>query len=95
MSILDRFAHGVLTVFGTFARLVLDLLDFLEGLLRTLLSGAGLSSDVQTVLLIIMIAIFLFGVLRLMKGRIRLTLAVTLILVLAHTMGRIAHGPLG
>lgn len=94
MNILDRFAHGLLAVFGTFARAVLGALDFIESVLRFLLSGVGLSSDLQTVLLILMITTFLFGVLRLMKGRIRMTMALMLILVLAHTMGRIAHGPL-
>ena len=93
MSILDNVAHGLLTVLGTFARLVLGTVDFIEHTLRNLMSGAGLNSDMQTILLIFMLTIFLFGTLRLMKGRIRMTLALTIILVLAHTLGGIAHGP--
>ncbi len=93
MTILDNIAHGVLAVLATFARLVLGTVDLIERTLRSLMSGAGLNSDMQTILLILVLAIFLFATLRLMKGRIRLTLAITLILVLAHTLGGIAHGP--
>ncbi len=72
---------------------MLGTVDFIEHTLRNLMSGAGLNSDMQTILLIFMLTIFLFGTLRLMKGRIRMTLALTIILVLAHTLGGIAHGP--
>ena len=93
MSILDNIAHGLLVVLATFARLVLGTLDFIERILRNLMSGAGLNSDMQTILLIVLLTVFLFGTLRLMKGRIRTTLTLTIILVLAHTLGGIAHGP--
>jgi hypothetical protein len=45
----------------------------------------------QTLLLIFMLALFLLGVLRLLKGRLRMTLALLLILILAHTLEHIAH----
>ena len=93
MNILDNAAHGLLLVLGTFARLVLGTVDLIEHTLRNLMSGAGLNSDMQTILLIFLLAVFLFGTLRLMKGRIRMTLALTIVLVLAHTLGGIAHGP--
>ncbi len=89
MSVLDGFAHGLIGVLATFVRLVLAVLGAIEGGLRALMSGAGLSSDVQTLLLILLLAIFLFGVLRLLHGRLRLMAAVTLLLVLAHTLGHI------
>ena len=95
MNVLDGFAHGLISVFGTFARIMLDILGFIEGGLRSLMKGAGLNSDVQTVILIFIIAMFLVGVLRLLRGRLRTLVALVLILVLAHTLEGIARGSLG
>jgi hypothetical protein len=91
MSILDNVAHGLISVLATFARVMLEGLDFIEGGLRALMSGAGLGNEMQTLLLIFMLALFLLGVLRLLKGRLRMTLALLLILILAHTLEHIAH----
>ncbi len=95
MNVLDGFAHGLIGVFGTFARIMLGALGFIEDLLRGLMKGAGLNSDIQTVILIFVIAMFLVGVLRLLRGRLRTSVALVLILVLAHTLEGIARGSLG
>ncbi len=93
MTLLERIAHGLISVLASFARVVLGALDVVEGGLRSLMSGAGLSADVQTLLLFVLLVLFLFAVLRLMKGRLRLLLALTLILILAHTLGHLAQSP--
>ena len=93
MSVLDSYAHGLIGVLATFVRLALAVLGAIEGGLRALMSGAGLSSDVQTLLLILLLAIFLFTALRLLHGRLRLFAALTLFLVLAHTLGHIVQEP--
>jgi len=95
MRILDNFAHGLLVVLGAFSRFILGLLQAVEGGLRGLMHGAGLSLDVQTVVLIFILAMFLVGVLRLLGGRLRLAVALVLILILAHTIAGIGTGPLG
>jgi hypothetical protein len=95
MSILDSFAHGVLVVLGALAHFTLNILVTVEGWLRALMRGAGLSLDVQTVIIIFILTMFLVGVLRLLGGRLRLGIALVLILILAHTLAGIANGPLG
>jgi hypothetical protein len=95
MDLLDKFAHAVIIILGSFARVMLSVLDFIEDGMRTLMNGAGLRSEMQTVVLIFVITMFLVGVLRLLKGRIRTSVSLILVLVLAHTLERIAHGPLG
>ena len=95
MSVLDSFAQGLIGVLATFVRLALGILGAIEGGFRALMSGVGLSSDVQTLLLILLLATFLFGVLRLLRGRIRTLVALTLFLVLAHTLGQIVQEPVG
>ena len=82
-------------MFGVFARIMLGILGFIEGGMRALMKGVGLNSDMQTVILIFVIVMFLLGVLRLLHGRIRLTVSLILILVLAHTLEGIARGSLG
>ncbi len=93
MSVLDSLAHGLIGVLATFVRLALEVLGAIEGVLRALMSGVGLSADVQTLLLILLLATFLFGVLRLLRGRLRTLAALTLFLVLAHTLGQIVQEP--
>jgi hypothetical protein len=95
MSILDNFAHGLLVILAAFARFILGVLEFVENELRALMHGAGLSLDMQTVVLIFILVMFLVGVLRLLGGRLRLTIALVLILILAHTLAGVASGPLG
>jgi len=95
MSILDNFAHGLLTILAALAHFVLNVLVTVEGWLRALMKGVGLGIDVQTVVIIFILSMFLVGVLRLLGGRLRLTLALVLILILAHTLAGIANGPLG
>jgi hypothetical protein len=48
----------------------------------------------QTVALFVVICTLIFGVLRLLRGRIRLAASLLLFLFLAHTLERVAHGPL-
>ena len=93
MNLLNTFAHGLVSVLGAFARIVLSVLDGAEDGLRVLLRDVGLSSDLQTAIFIFVVVMFLIGVTRLLRGRIRSSAALFLILVLAHTLERIAHGP--
>ena len=95
MNVVDNFSHEVLIVFGTFARLMLSILEGVEGALRAAMKGVGLSADAQTVLLLLIIITFLVGISRFLRGRIRTSMALLLILVLAHTLEHIAHGSLG
>ncbi len=95
MRIVDSFAHGLVGVCGTFARIMLSMLEFVEGMLRGLMKGAGLNNDVQTVALIFITSMFLVAVLRLLRGRLRTSAALVMILILAHTLETIAHGSLG
>jgi hypothetical protein len=95
MSLLDNFAHGLIVVLAAFSHFILNLLIVVEGWLRALMKGAGLSIDVQTLIIIFILSMFLVGVLRLLGGRLRLTIALILILILAHTLAGIANGPLG
>jgi hypothetical protein len=95
MNILDNFAHALLVVLAALAHFVLGLLEMVEGWLRALMHGAGMSLDVQTVVLIFILVMFLVGVLRLLGGRLRLAIALVLILILAHTLAALSGGPLG
>ena len=95
MSILDKFAHALLQILGVCAGFVLDVLSFVEGGLRSLMHGAGVGPDVQTCILIFIVSTFLVGVSRLLKGVWRFSLGLTLILILAHTLGHLAHGGMG
>jgi hypothetical protein len=95
MSLLDNFAHGVLVVLSAFVHFILNALDISERFFRGLMKGAGLSLDVQTVVLIIILSLILIGVMRLLGGRIRLVLGLVLILILAHTLAGLGNGPLG
>jgi len=95
MSILDNFAHGILIVLAAFARFTLSALATVEGWFRSLMKDAGLSIDVQTVLMIFILLMFLVGVMRLLGGRLRMTIAFVLILILAHTLAGISGAPLG
>jgi hypothetical protein len=95
MNLLDNFAHGVLVVISAFVHFILTGLDLAEGFFRNQMRGAGLSLDVQTVIMIIILSLFLVGALRLLGGRIRLAIGLVLILILAHTLAGIANGPLG
>ncbi len=95
MSILDNFAHGILVVLAAFARFTLAALAMVEGWFRALMKDAGVGIDVQTVLMIFILIMFLVGVMRLLGGRLRMTLAFVLILILAHTLAAIGSAPLG
>jgi hypothetical protein len=89
---IDRFAHGLIGVLAAFARIVLDVLDTAESVLRGLMSNAGLTSDLQTLLLLLMLSVFLFGALRLLKGKLRTIVSFTIVLTMAHTLEHIARG---
>ena len=95
MSILDKVAHAVLQILGFCAGFVLDALGFAEAGLRSLMLSAGLGPDVQTCLLILIVSTFLMGVWRLLKGALRFVLGLILVLILAHTLGHLAHGGTG
>jgi hypothetical protein len=95
MSILDNFAHGFIVVLAALSHFILNILIIVEGWLRALMKGAGLGVDLQTLVLLFILSMFLVGVLRLLGGRLRLTIALVLILILAHTLAGIANGPLG
>jgi hypothetical protein len=95
MNILDNFAHGLLVVLAALSHFALGLLEMVEGWMRELMHGAGMSLDLQTVVLIFILVAFLVGVLRLLGGRLRMTIALVLILILAHTLASLTTGPLG
>jgi hypothetical protein len=95
MNVVDNFSHEVLNVFATFARIMLSILEGVENALRVAMKGAGLSTDAQTLLLLLIIITFLVGISRFLRGRVRTVLALLLILVLAHSLEHIAHGSLG
>ncbi len=95
MSILDNFAHGLLVVIAAMSRFVLGLLQGAEGFMRAMMHGAGLSIDMQNLIMIFILVMFLVGVLRLMGGRLRMTIAILLILILAHTLAGLGNAPLG
>ncbi len=92
MSLLDQYAHGLLTMFAMLVRLVLNALATVEGGLRALTSSAGLGNDVQTLLVIVILAVFLFAGLRLLKGRLRSAVSFVLLVTLAHTFEHLAIG---
>ena len=94
MSKLNDAAHIVVLLMSTFARFILVGMDWGEGRLRAMMHGVGLGVDIQTVLVVFVICTFLLGVLRLLKGRLRMASALILFLFLAHTLERIAHSPL-
>ena len=94
MSKLNDAAHIVVLLMSTFARFILVGMDWGEGTLRAMMHGVGLGVDIQTVLVVFVICTFLLGVLRLLKGRLRMASALILFLFLAHTLERIAHSPL-
>ncbi len=95
MNLLDNFAHGLLVILAALSHFILTILITVEGWLRSLMKGAGLGIDVQTLVIIFILCMFLVGVMRLLGGRLRLTIALILILILAHTLAGIANGPLG
>jgi hypothetical protein len=77
---------------STFAGAVLSALVWIEEAARYTMSSAGLHGDLQTLVLVVVVATFLLGVSRLMSGRIRASLVVVLMLMLAHVCSSVAHG---
>jgi hypothetical protein len=63
MNILDNFAHGLLVVLAALSHFTLGLLELVEGWMRELMHGAGMSLDVQTVVLIFILALVLILIL--------------------------------
>jgi hypothetical protein len=94
MVIIDNASRAAVTVMSTVARAILNSMDWLESVLRTNMHNGGIGTDLQTVLIMIVICAFLIGSLRLLKGRLRTSISLILVLFLAHTLERIAHGPL-
>ena len=92
MNIAHDVAHGLLQVLALFARLLLTGVQMVENGLRALMSTGGLSSELQTLLLIVLLSALLFACLRLLKGHLRQATAFTLVLTLAHTMEHLAAG---
>ena len=92
MSLLDQFARALLKLFALLARLMLTALETVESALRGLMATAKLTGDGQTLLLLVMLAVFLFAGMRLLKGRLRSVVSLTLGLTLAHTLEHLARG---
>ena len=92
MSLLDQFARGLLRLLAMLARLVLTALETIEGGLRALMATGGLSADVQKLLLLALLAVFLFACMRLLKGRLRSAASSILVLTLAHTLEHLGRG---
>ena len=89
---IDAFARGMIGVLATFARLVLTVIEAIEAGLRALTATAGLTSSVQSVLLITVLSAFLFAALRLLGGRVRSGASSVLLLTLAHALEHLARG---
>ncbi len=94
MAPLNNFAHAVVSLLSIFARAVLGVMDWTDESFRLLLHSGGLNVDMQTVMLFVVICTVLYGVLRLLRGRLRLAASLLLFLFLAHSLERVAHGPL-
>jgi hypothetical protein len=94
MGLLDRFAHGVVSVIATFVSAVLSALEWCETSARATMSNAGLHGDMQTLVLMFVVASILLAASRLLRGPIRTGLVVVLMLTLAHVCSSVAHGPL-
>ena len=92
MGLLDRFAHGVVMLISTFASFILGALVWCEHSARGTMTAAGLHGDLQTLVLIFVVASFLIAVSRLLRGRLRSGLVVVLMLTLAHVVSSVAHG---
>ena len=92
MSLIEQFAHGLLKMLAMLARLVVTTLETLEDGLRALMATGGLSTDIQMLLLLALLAIFLFACLRLLKGRLRSAVSSILVLTLAHALEHLGRG---
>ena len=89
---MDSFSHALVMLLSAVARVMLDALDWIDDTARSLMRSGGLSADLSTVVLIFVLSMFLVGVLRLLKGRLRLSVALLLCLTLAHTLERLGYG---
>lgn len=83
--------HAILTFFGAIANFVLTAMDFVEVGLRLFMRNAGLSNELQTFMLIIIVSASLVGAQRLLKGTLRTAISLVLVLVLAHVMSVLAN----
>jgi hypothetical protein len=92
MGLLDRFAHSVVVLVSTLASAIINALQWCEGSARTTMGSAGLHGDLQTVVLIFVVATVMVAVSRLLHGRLRSGLVLVLMLTLAHVCSTVAHG---
>jgi hypothetical protein len=94
MTAINNFAHAVVTFLTFVSKWILASMDWAESSLRSSMHAGGVGVDLQTVLILFVICMFLWGALRLFKGRLRTSVALFLFLFLAHTLERLGHGPL-
>jgi hypothetical protein len=90
-TIMDGFAHGVLGVIALFAGLAVAGLAIVENFLRYLLGGVGMNPEEQTLALLFIEVTLVFGIMRLLYKRVRFIFALLFLLLLLHTLGRIAR----
>ena len=94
MGLLDRFAHSLVMLITTLASFILSVLEWFEHAARGSMTAAGLHGDLQTLVLIFVVATILIAVSRLLRGRLRSSLVIVLMLTLAHVVSSVAHGPI-
>jgi len=92
MGLLDRFAHSLVSILGQFMSFVLGALEWCESSARGTMSSAGLHGDLQTLVLIFVVASVMLACSRLLTGRLRSSLVMVLMLALAHVCSTVAHG---
>ncbi len=92
MGLLDRFAHSIVLLISALAGAILNVLVWIEVTARYTMSSAGLHGDLQTLVLVVVFTTILLGVSRLMSGKIRASLVLVLMLMLAHVCSSVARG---
>lgn len=92
MGLLDRFAHSMVSILGKFMSFVIGAMEWCETSARNTMSNAGLHGDLQTLVLIFVVASVMLACSRLLSGRLRTGLVLVLTLALAHVCSTVAHG---
>jgi len=82
----------MVVILGQFMSFVIGCLEWCETSARNTMSSAGLHGDLQTLVLIFVVATVMLACSRLLTGRLRSGLVIVLILALAHVCSTVAHG---
>jgi hypothetical protein len=87
----EQAAHSLVLALSNVVRILMAGIEFGEGGLRTAMQDIGLSVDNQTLLLLFLLSSALVGTIRLVTGRIRIGIALVLILILVHILEKMGH----